>query len=70
MNDYFEREANGTRDKILCSAAKLIGSKGYAKVSVRDIAEDAGVSLGQILSFQEQGRSFYRNSREAHAVVF
>ena len=48
MDDYFEREANGTRDKILCSAAKLIGAKGYAKVSVRDIAEDAGVSLGQI----------------------
>ena len=48
MNETREREATGTRDKILRSAEKLIGKKGYAQVSVRDIAEDAGVSLGQI----------------------
>ena len=48
MNETREREATGTRDKILRSAEKLIGKKGYAQVSVRDNAEDAGVSLGQI----------------------
>lgn len=48
MNETRKRETTGTRDKILRSAEKLIGKKGYAQVSVRDIAEDAGVSLGQI----------------------
>ena len=48
MNEPREKETTGTREKILRSAEKLIGKKGYAQVSVRDIAEDAGVSLGQI----------------------
>lgn len=34
--------------KILSSAYKCISEKGYAKASLRDIAEDAGVALSQL----------------------
>jgi AcrR family transcriptional regulator len=34
--------------KILASAYKCISQKGYAKASLRDIAEDAGVALSQL----------------------
>ena len=32
MNETRKRETTGTRDKILRSAEKLIGKKGYAQV--------------------------------------
>ena len=48
MDKQAEKHTGRTRDKILRSAGRLIGKKGYAQVSMRDIAEDAGVSLGQI----------------------
>ena len=34
--------------KILASAYKCISQKGYAKASLRDIADDAGVALSQL----------------------
>lgn len=57
MNEPREKETTGTREKILLSAEKLIGKKGYAQVSMRDIAEDACVSLGQI--------TYHFNSKDA-----
>jgi AcrR family transcriptional regulator len=39
-----ERRAQLTRDEILRSARRLFAERGYARTSVRDIAEAAGVS--------------------------
>ncbi len=38
------RQAQRTRDEILGAARRLFAERGYAKTSVRDIAEAAGVS--------------------------
>lgn len=35
-------------EKILLAAFKCISSKGYANVSLRDIADEAGVVLSQL----------------------
>ncbi|MBP1172773.1 MULTISPECIES: TetR/AcrR family transcriptional regulator [Paenibacillus] len=47
---------NGTSDKILAAAFKCISAKGYANVSMRDIAEEAGVVLSQL--------NYYFNNKE------
>ena len=39
-----ERQAQLTRDEILKAARRLFAERGYAKTSVRDVAEAAGVS--------------------------
>jgi AcrR family transcriptional regulator len=39
-----ERQAQLTRDEILRAARRLFAERGYARTSVRDIAEAAGVS--------------------------
>jgi AcrR family transcriptional regulator len=39
-----ERQAQVTRDEILKAARALFAERGYAKTSVRDVAEAAGVS--------------------------
>jgi AcrR family transcriptional regulator len=39
-----ERQAQLTRDEILAAARRLFAERGYARTSVRDIAEAAGVS--------------------------
>ena len=39
-----ERRAQLTRDEILRAARRLFAERGYARTSVRDIAQEAGVS--------------------------
>jgi TetR/AcrR family transcriptional regulator, regulator of cefoperazone and chloramphenicol sensitivity len=39
-----ERQAQLTRDEILKAARRLFAERGYTRTSVRDIAEEAGVS--------------------------
>src|SRR5688572_6493673 len=39
-----QRKAQLTRDEILRAARRLFAERGYARTSVRDIAEAAGVS--------------------------
>lgn len=41
-------DENETPKKILEAALKLISENGYAKVSMRDIAREAGVAISQI----------------------
>ncbi|MBQ9881112.1 MAG: TetR/AcrR family transcriptional regulator [Synergistes sp.] len=41
-------EENGTSKKILDAALRLISKHGYAGVSMRDIAREAGVAISQI----------------------
>jgi AcrR family transcriptional regulator len=40
-----ERQAQQTRDEILRAARRLFAERGYARTTVRDIAEAAGVSV-------------------------
>jgi AcrR family transcriptional regulator len=40
-----ERQAQQTRDEILHAARRLFAERGYARTTVRDIAEAAGVSV-------------------------
>lgn len=49
-------------EKILLAAFKCISSKGYANVSLRDIADEAGVALSQ-LSY------YYKNKEGLFAEV-
>jgi len=53
MNNGKERD---TSQKILNAAYKCISAKGYANVSLRDIAEEAGVYLSQL--------SYYYKNKE------
>lgn len=46
-------------DRILNSAYRCIARKGYAKVSMRDIAEDAGVALGQLNYYYKNKEGLY-----------
>jgi AcrR family transcriptional regulator len=39
-----DRQAQQTRDEILKAARRLFAERGYSRTSVRNIAEDAGVS--------------------------
>jgi AcrR family transcriptional regulator len=39
-----ERQAQQTREEILAAARRLFAERGYARTSVRDVAEAAGVS--------------------------
>src|SRR3954454_6076801 len=39
-----ERQAQQTRDEILRAARHLFAQRGYARTTVRDVAESAGVS--------------------------
>lgn len=41
-------EENATSKKILAAAFKRISSYGYANVSMRDVAEEAGIVLSQL----------------------
>ncbi len=43
-----EREPGDGRERILLAAIRLFGERGFAGASVRDIAAEAGVSLGLI----------------------
>lgn len=43
-----EKEKMNQSQKILIAAFECISSKGYANVSLRDIADDAGVVLSQL----------------------
>lgn len=38
----------GNREELLASAKRLLHEKGYARVTARDVASDAGVSLAAI----------------------
>lgn len=53
------KKAERTRAKLLESAKRLIGERGFDKVSVEDITRDSGVAKGTFyhyLLFQVQGR--------------
>lgn len=39
------------RERLLCSAAKLVHERGYSAVSVSDICEDAGLKKGSFYHF-------------------
>ena len=39
---------NNKREQILCAASRCIAKNGYANVSLRDIADEAGVVLSQL----------------------
>lgn len=45
---YDETDKLNQSEKILLAASKCISSKGYANVSLRDIADEAGVVLSQL----------------------
>ncbi len=57
-----ETEKTNQSKKILLAAFKCISSKGYANVSLRDIADEAGVVLSQ-LSY------YYKNKEGLFAEV-
>lgn len=44
----YNTKENYTSQKILDAAYKCISTKGYANVTLRDIAEEAGVALSQL----------------------
>lgn len=41
-------EKENTSDKILMTAFECLSAKGYANVSMRNIADEAGVALSQL----------------------
>ncbi len=43
-----KEEAEKTRQALLASAFKVFNEKGYAKTTLQDIAEDAGVTRGAV----------------------
>lgn len=43
-----KEEAEKTRQTLLASAFKVFNEKGYAKTTLQDIAEDAGVTRGAV----------------------
>ncbi|WP_432735701.1 TetR family transcriptional regulator [Maridesulfovibrio sp. FT414] len=43
-----KEEAEKTRQALLASAFKVFNDKGYAKTTLQDIAEDAGVTRGAV----------------------
>ena len=45
---------------ILLSAGRLIAERGYANVSMRDIAKEANVSLGLLTADQQEVPDLYR----------
>jgi AcrR family transcriptional regulator len=45
---YVETDKLNQSEKILLAASKCISSSGYANVSLRDIADEAGVVLSQL----------------------
>ena len=42
------KDNSSVSQKILDAAYRCIAQKGYARASLRDIAEDAGVALSQL----------------------
>lgn len=58
MNEKTNEASQAQR--ILNAAFKCILSKGYANVSLRDIAEEAGVALSQL--------NYYYNNKEGLLV--
>jgi AcrR family transcriptional regulator len=49
MESYMSEETNVSQaQKILNAAFKCISERGYANVSLRDIADEAGVVLSQL----------------------
>jgi AcrR family transcriptional regulator len=47
----FTRDAEAKKRKILEAFAQLVREKGYADITIRDIAEAAGTSVGIIYSY-------------------
>lgn len=56
MRRTLQKTENGTPKKILDAALRLVARDGYARVSMRDIAREAGVSISQI--------SYHFNNKE------
>lgn len=52
----FTRDKETKIETIITSFAELVRRKGYADVTIRDIAEKAGVSLGTIYRYFSSGK--------------
>jgi AcrR family transcriptional regulator len=64
MQPAHERaDAARNREKILCSARRLLQARGFANVSMDDIAADAGVGKGTLF------RRFGDRASLAHALL-
>lgn len=54
-----KQPAASVPERILGSACRCIARKGYARASMRDIAEDAGVALGQLNYYYKNKDGLY-----------
>ncbi len=67
-------DENETPKKILEAALKLISENGYAKVSMRDIAREAGVAISQIAYYYRNKEGLFlalvRNVKKAFVDDF
>ena len=46
-----QRRREGDRDELLAAAERVFSARGYAGASIRDIAADAGFSVGGVYQF-------------------
>src|SRR5687768_131966 len=62
-----------TRDKVLQAAKRLFIDRGYEAATIRDIAQEAGMSTGAVFAnFTDKNHLFHEvmgNDVEAHAVI-
>lgn len=67
------KKAERTRAKILDAALTLLQEEGYAATTMRAIAEQAGVSVGNAYYYfagkEELVQAFYMRTHEEHLVV-
>ncbi|WP_067429449.1 TetR/AcrR family transcriptional regulator [Nocardioides jensenii] len=65
-----EELRQGTHDKVMSSAERLFRKRGYRATTVRDIATDAGVSVGSVMAVGDKARllvaMFDRSIGEIH----
>ncbi len=58
------RRPNFSRDKILVVATKMFAERGFAAISIRDIANTCGISIPSIYHFFGDKESLYQASYE------
>lgn len=56
----FETNGQGQPERILLAASECISTRGYANVSMRDIAKEAGVVLSQLNYYFKNKEGLYK----------
>src|SRR5947209_19693863 len=64
-----EERSERSREQILASALKLFSHRGYGATSVRDIAEDAGLSKGNVYHHFPDKETIFRSLLDRYFLL-